>query len=112
MSGLALPGELYKYQSLPEPTEGVATDRKFNPALRPAVSRGVFFSYGRSGDGKLHGITLQSQSIKPEVISAQPAINRTDAMICALDLYGTFIPIIKLITIKAKPTAVTLSPPT
>jgi hypothetical protein len=53
-------------------------------------------------------MTLQSQSIKPDVMSAQPAINMTDAKTCALDLYGTFIPIIKLITTRAKPTAVTL----
>ena len=61
-------------------------------------------------NGKLHGMTRQSQSIKPEVISAQPAIKMIVANVCALDLYGTFSPSIKLMTIKAKPTAVTVIP--
>src|SRR4029450_12482168 len=51
-------------------------------------------------------MTLHSQRIKPEVMRAQPAINKIDAAICAFDLYGTLIPMIKLMTTNAKPTAV------
>jgi len=53
-----------------------------------------------------HGMTLHSQRIKPEVMRAQPAISKIDAAICALDLYGALMPIIKLITTRASPTAV------
>jgi len=61
-----------------------------------------------SAAGELHGITRHSQRITPEVISAQPAIRMIDAKVWALDLYGTLMPIIRLMTMRARPTAVTL----